>query len=420
MLNMKERRYLRALTAKQAEYAALPVMQDRTRNWYHHNACQQGTKPIVIIDESAFTHELYPPFQCEGEEARYLERMIVKHTIPHETIGDDRVVPGKVIIDVPLHFNYFGLDLKERLTSEGKNQDVAKPALGSILGNIVHPAETMTEALPLINPTQYSFGTDFAKRVLALAEDTFGDILPVALAMPIPHCVLVRAPFHLLGMENMLLSLIDEPDDFRVCMRRITDDCHAYLDYREKHHLYTACNGNDYVHHSTYGFTSELPDTPATAGDIWGYMNSQETSSISLQMFEEFFFPYYKEIGDRFGMLSYGCCEPVHALWESCISKLANLKKLSISPWCDEEYMGDRLRGSGIVYHRKPSPSFLGVDSSFDEEGLSKHITKTLTAAKGCTLEFAFRDVYTLKGEPDRPKRAVQIVNAMVEKHWQP
>ena len=40
-------------------------------------------------------------------------------------------------------------------------------------------------------------------------------------------------------------------------------------------------------------------------------MDSQETVSISPDMYGEFIFPYYKKVAERYGLLSYGCCEPV-------------------------------------------------------------------------------------------------------------
>lgn len=40
-------------------------------------------------------------------------------------------------------------------------------------------------------------------------------------------------------------------------------------------------------------------------------MDFQETVGISLEMFEEFIFPCYKKISESYGLLSYGCCEPV-------------------------------------------------------------------------------------------------------------
>ena len=125
-------------------------------------------------------------------------------------------------------------------------------------------------------------------------------------------------------------------------------------------------------------------------------MDSQETVGISPDMFEEFIFPCYQKIASQFGLLSYGCCEPVHPIWERCLSKLPNLRKISISPWCDEEYMGEQLRGSHVIYHRKPSPNFLGVDEILDEDAFRAHIRRSLTAAAGCEMEITQRDVYTI------------------------
>jgi hypothetical protein len=38
----------------------------------------------------------------------------------------------------------------------------------------------------------------------------------------------------------------------------------------------------------------------------------KDTVSISPEMYNEFFFPYYLEAAQQFGLVSYGCCEPVH------------------------------------------------------------------------------------------------------------
>ena len=137
-------------------------------------------------------------------------------------------------------------------------------------------------------------------------------------------------------------------------------------------------------------------------------------------MFEEMIFPCYQKIAANYGLLSYGCCEPVHLFWDRCLSKLPNLRKVSVSAWCDEEFMGERLRGRRIVFHRKPSPNFLGVGSVLDEEGLRAHIRKTLRAARGCTLEITQRDVYTINRDEAKARRFVEIIKEEIENHWKP
>jgi len=126
-----------------------------------------------------------------------------------------------------------------------------------------------------------------------------------------------------------------------------------------------------------------------------------------------------EEIANRCGLLSYGCCEPVHSLWEKCLSRLKTLRKLSVSEWADEDYIGEAIRGTNIVFHRKPFPNFIGVDKVFDETAFLKHMEHTVKAARGCPLEVTFRDVYSVQGEPQRLPKAVDIVREAFSRWWQ-
>ena len=91
---------------------------------------------------------------------------------------------------------------------------------------------------------------------------------------------------------------------------------------------------------------------------------------------------------------------------------------MSISPWCDEEFMGERLQGSDIIYHRKPSYIYLGVGSELDVDAFIKDMIKTLKAAKGCKLEFAFRCIYTLTGNREKPRQAIKILRNLIDEYW--
>ncbi len=73
----------------------------------------------------------------------------------------------------------------------------------------------------------------------------------------------------------------------------------------------------------------------------------------------KFSFPYYLEVSKLFVLLNYCCCEHINPIWEKYISKLLNLRKVSISPWCNEELMSEVLKGTKVIFHRKPSPNFI-------------------------------------------------------------
>jgi len=86
---------------------------------------------------------------------------------------------------------------------------------------------------------------------------------------------------------------------------------------------------------------------------------------------------------------------------------------VSISPWCDERFMGERLAGGNVIYHRKPSPNYLGVDAVLDEDAIKAYIQATVSAAKGCTIEFTQRDVYTVHNSPAKVQRYVELIREM-------
>ena len=201
-------------------------------------------------------------------------------------------------------------------------------------------------------------------------------------------------------------------------MNRIADDTLAYYRMLEEKRLILPTTGGESLGQGSWCYNRELPGEeeakirPLTTRDVWGFMDSQETVGLSPEMFEEFIFLCYKKISELYGLLSYGCCEPVDLIWENCISKLENLRKVSISPWCNEEYMGERLKGSKTIFHRKPSPNYLGVGTVRDEEAVRESIRKTMKASEGCKLEITQRDVYTINNDPQKAKRYVDIIKA--------
>ena len=148
---------------------------------------------------------------------------------------------------------------------------------------------------------------------------------------------------------------------------------------------------------------------------MWGGAESQETVGVSPAIFHEFCFPYYRDICEPMGLLYWGCCEPAHPFWED-IRQLPHLKKVSISRWCDERFMGEAMRGTELVFSRKPNPRFLGVDVALDEEAWAAHIHETLEAARGVFVEFIVRDVYTVHGDLGKPHRAVEIARCEIDR----
>jgi len=276
----------------------------------------------------------------------------------------------------------------------------------------------LEEDFHLIGKSVFGHKTDIQNDI-NIRNEIFGDILPVIEGAFTPSAYATLELLHLIEMEDMYTAMIDYPDLFHKMMEMLTIDFLEYFDMLECEGALMPTIDSCSLQQGTYCYNNELPSQGINlkTRDTWGYMDSQETTGISPAMFGEFIAPYYKRIIKRFGLLSYGCCEAVHKLWEPFLSKLDNLRKVSISPWCDEESMGDRLRGRNIVYLRKVSPNFLSIGANLDEESLRDHVMKTVSASKGCFLELIQNDVHRINGSSEKVKRFVNILRECSESH---
>ena len=415
-----ERERLRELARKQLEYAKSELNQKRIKEWYLHNDLK-GERPMVQLEMWTFEQEIIPQrLKCVTPKARALEAQLYRNFLNRELFDDDRVVPDYFPLSYDAWFRMFDIEVKVENAQLDGHQ-----SLGHHFIPCLEDLEDDYEE-GKIKPSTFGVDLERTEKKKQFIEEMIGDILPVKIQMDCLYSVPTQMLVHIMSMEQMMFNMYDYPALFKKMMGQIADDTLAYYRMLEEKKLILPTTTFESVGQGTFAFTNDLPgedvfrERPFTTKDVWGFMDSQETVGISPQMYEEFIFPCYQKISSQYGLLSYGCCEPVHPIWENCISKLENLRKVSISPWCDEAYMGEQLRGSRVIYHRKPSPNYLGVDRILDEDALREHIRTTLRAAKGCKVEFTQRDVYTIHNDLDKARRYIEIIREEIENEWQP
>ncbi len=411
----QDRQILRELAKKQLFYANQECNLKRREEWYRHNELQ-GERPLIHLEMGTFEQEILPErMRCTGDFARQLERALYCNFLNQELFDDDRVTPDYFAVGYDSYFTLFGLQVKVQGTKDAEGKT-------SVGHHFVSQIEDLEEDWDKLGETQFGVNPAASLERKAAVEEVIGDILPVRLEGNCLYSVPTQMVVHLMSMETMMFSMYDYPELFKEMMERITDDTLAYYRLLEKEGLILPTTGGGFLGQGSWCYNHTLPDGKApgsyTAKDVWGFMDSQETVGISPEMFEEFIFPCYKKISESYGLLSYGCCEPVGPIWENCISRLENLRKVSISPWCNEEYMGERLRGSRVIYHRKPSPNYLGTGTVLDEEAFRAHIRKSLKAAKGCEMEITQRDVYTINRDIPKAKKYVDIIKEEIVNCW--
>lgn len=408
-ISANDRAILRDLAKYKVELAHSPAMDKLRKEWEAHGRFDKNSRPMVMIELWTFGEEILPPLlKCEGEEARGLEQELWSNIVNHTLFKDDTIVRDYVSVSYGSSFKPFNIDVQVEHTGGLGHHFI--PALGDL-----------EDDFHKLKKSAFSVSKGGVSAYSQLRMDTYGDILPVKLRGGGLGFCPTQDIVHIMSMEDMFINMSLYPELYKQMMEMLTNDYLEYIDLMEKEGVILPTWGEAPLAQGTYCFNNKLPKEGEglKASDVWCYMDSQESSGISPDMYKEFVSPYYDRISQRFGLLSYGCCEAVDPIWENSLKDLKNLGKVSISPWCNEEKMGEHLKGKEIVYLRKPSPNLLGVGDSpnLDEDAVRAHFAKTISAAKGCTLEIAQRDVYTVAHSPQKVARYVELIREACANH---
>jgi hypothetical protein len=252
------------------------------------------------------------------------------------------------------------------------------------------------------------------------AHEIFSPTLPIRIRGNLWWTVgLTWTAVLLVGLEQFMLMMCDDPEAVHQLMAWLRDEQSNFMDWHEKQGLLTLMSGSHYVGSGGVGCTDDLPGidfmpgTPARICDIWGFAESQETVGISPAMFEEFILPYQLPMLERFGLNCYGCCEPVHSRIDSILT-VPRLRRVSVSPWADEEIMAEKLHGRAI-FSRKPHPATVCL--GFREEAVRDDIRSTLQTAGEGSLELIMKDTHTVENEPWRLTRWVEIAYEEIDRY---
>ena len=206
-----------------------------------------------------------------------------------------------------------------------------------------------------------------------------------------------------MGVENALYTIVDQPELMHGLVGRMTDGYLSALDQLEEQGL--LCGPQSLVH-CTGAFTDDLPaegydpDRVRTK-DLWTFGLAQMFSTVSPAMFKEYEVDYVSRICERFGLVYYGCCDPLDQKMDE-VRMIPNVRKVSMSPWVDEE-RGAAEIGGEFVYSRKPTPALL-AEERFDSVRVREHLQASVDVCEkhGCPLELILKDISTVRYEPER------------------
>ncbi len=403
-----DREILRSLAVKVREIAEKPAMIQRRELWLKHDR-GQGEMPMVLAESGGVLDDFVPlsSLKCTEEWARKEERDLRHKIANHEIIDDDHVVEPYINCgwDVTIS-DYCGVIEKKRGNVDG--------SFGSYVWE--SPIKDLSRDFEKLHTRQCSVDRAKTAQYKSMLEDVFSDILTVRMRGGYWWTVGLSWPaIELIGLEKLMLAMYDEPEGLHRLMAFLRDDHIAVIKWLEEEKLFNLNNENDYIGSGSRGYTDELPQADFSgvvrAKDLWILSESQETVGVSPEMFEEFIFPYQLPIIEMFGLSYYGCCEALDKRWE-IVSRIPNLRRVSVAPWCDQKFMAEAL-GSKYVFSRKPNPALISMPE-LDEDQIRQDIRNTLDIAKGCNIELVMKDVHNIHHQSERLGRWVQIARQEV------
>jgi hypothetical protein len=404
MATFNEKNVLRDLAAKWMELAHLPVMKERRKLWTALKDLQ-ANRPMVLVETYGIENYVSDnELQCNDAWLKEVEKDL-RRTIRHvEEIGDDIVILPEYRIEWIIEEPDYGVPI-EIIHTDISGGEIYKNNFKSV------------EDIKKLKCRKFTVERNKTLLKKSMLEDIVGDILPVkAHGLKCIGAGLTFPIFQLLGMEKMMMWIYDEPEALHLILQYLLDDRKSRFEWMEQENLLDNNNDSAFVGSGSPGFVSSLPASDYSGKvrrkDLWLFCESQETLNVSPQKFKEIFLPYLAQACKDFGLIYYGCCEPVHDRWQYITEAIPNIRAVSISPWCDLFKMGEML-GKNIVFSRKPNPVYIsGKEAEWDL--LRKDIVDTYNAAQGCNLEIIYRDLYQINNDRDRLSRWVRMARSII------
>jgi hypothetical protein len=397
VVKTRDRAVVRELAARVGEVAALPVQAEKRRLWRKLNA-KTPERPMVMIDQVCWNEmdvggEL--ALRAEDPECRSHEWELRRVLFQSKHFPVDMVVEPFVRVPKAVRNTGFGVTVSEdRAVSDPTN---------SVVGHLFHNQLLTDEDLHKVAVPRISHDEAETGRRLELAHELYDGLLEVRPWGVDPYLSLWDPISTWMGVEGSLYALMDRPEFMHSLVGRMTDGYLGMLDQLEEQAL--LCGPQSLIH-CTGAYTDELPAPgydparPRTR-DIWMFGLAQMFSTVSPAMFKEFEVDYASRICARFGLVYYGCCDPLDRKMAE-VRMIPNVRKVSMSPWVDQERGAEEI-GRDYVFSRKPSPAYLAM-APFDAEGVRGDLaaTKRICEKHGCPLELILKDISTVGYEPER------------------
>jgi hypothetical protein len=398
-LTAAEKEVLRRLGQEIAAVAALPVHREKAGLWRKLNDLESA-RPMVWINEIPW-HEMNVEDELTLRTVHPWAREL--ETRLRRTLYQWRHMPGDMIVgdflECPLavHSTDFGIH---------EDVDVARTdAASEIVSRHFHvqirePADIEKIRMPRVTHDEQTTAATFAAM-----EELFRGIMPVR---KVGQTHIWFTPWDYLirwwGLQEAMVDLVERPEMVNAAVERMVDAWMTELDqFVEQNLLALDCNATR-IGSGGYGYTGDLPGTPFDASrvqpmNMWGCSNAQIFSDVSPEMHWEFALKHDLPWLSRWGLIYYGCCEPLDFKLD-LLRRIPNLRKISMNYRIKLNRAVQNVADK-YVFSYKPNPAVFAGDNWHPEEA-RRELTTVLERARGCHVEIIMKDISTVRYQPQR------------------
>jgi hypothetical protein len=373
-------------------------------------------RPIVLIEEIPW-HEMNfdgsLTLQCSDPLFRRVELYFRQQLYRWRHLRADMVVLPYLPVYKHIHSTGIGVKVKE----ETLKTDAANP----IVSHHYENQFANDEDLEKLHEPVISYDEEATLREFYQLSDAIGDLLPVKICgvdSTATCCTTWDLIATMMGVDQLLIDLVDRPEFMHRLTEKLTQiylsTIHQYeaLNLYEPHALSIHCTAA-----STHDLHDDEIDTEhIKPKNLWGRGAAQIFASVSPAMHDEFDIQYMKRTMEPFGLVYYGCCEPLHNKIE-ILEQLPHLRKISITPWADVDIAAEKM-GRRYVVSAKPNPANVATPE-LEQEVIRKELSHILDACRrnNCSCELVLKDISTVCGRPENlfewEKIAMELVQTL-------
>ena len=407
-VSQKDKVILRDLAGRLAEIAALPIQKEKTDLWRRVNALER-VRPMILLQNGTW-HDTQNQITLETEDewARMQEDEFRKTLYHWDHMKDDHVYEPAIYCPIVVCDGGWGID---------EDSTRSDHVFGARHFNTILEDDADPE---MIKMPEVTVDWEKTERNYQRMCEIYDGVIPVEKRGVSRYWFAIMDNFiRWRGLEKTFTDMIDRPEWVHAWMDRMTQRWLSLVDQYEKLGVLALNNDAGGVGPGGLGFTDELPQkdfdgSHVRAVDQWGHATTQIFSEVSPAMHDEFALTYEKKFLSRFGLVGYGCCEPLDKKLD-IVKTISNLRRVSMSPWVDVARGAESL-GADYIFSYKPNPAIIGMET-WNVELARDQLRDVFEKTRGCVVEVLMKDLHECRNEPKRMWEWVEMAMNLSEEY---